>query len=80
LARVIVLKKMLFVLAALAAPAAPAAAFTCGTGAGGSCVCQGSANHCTSAALKWARTDFSWGKGKCIRMVALFEAPDAGGK
>jgi hypothetical protein len=66
-----------FVITALAAPAS---AFKCGSGAGGSCACQGRIDCKDMRRSEMCKGDLTCGKGKCTCTAALIEDPDAGGE
>jgi hypothetical protein len=74
------MKKIVIMLAALAAVASPALAFKCGSGAGGSCACQGRVDCKDMRKSELCKGDLTCGKGKCTCAAALIEDPDAGGE
>jgi hypothetical protein len=77
------MKKLLFTLAtiaALSAASVPALAFKCGSGAGGSCACQGRTDCKDMRRSEMCKGDLTCGKGKCSCTAALVEDPDAGGE
>jgi hypothetical protein len=75
--KLIALLNSVFIIIALAAPAA---AFKCGSGAGGSCACQGRVDCKDMRRSEMCKGDLTCGKGKCTCTAALVEDPDAGGE
>jgi hypothetical protein len=73
----ITLLNSVFIITALAAPAS---AFKCGSGAGGSCACQGRVDCKDMRRSELCKGDLTCGKGKCTCTAALVEDPDAGGE
>ena len=73
------MKKMMITLAALVTLASPAFAFKCGSGAGGSCACQGRVDCKDMRRSEMCKGDLTCGKGKCTCTAALVADPDAGG-
>jgi hypothetical protein len=72
--------KTIIILATLVALASPALAFKCGSGAGGSCACQGRVDCKDMRKSELCKGDLTCGKGKCTCTAALIEDPDAGGE
>ena len=75
--KLITLLNSVFIIIALAAPAS---AFKCGSGAGGSCACQGRVDCKDMRRSELCKGDLTCGKGKCTCTAALAADPDAGGK
>jgi hypothetical protein len=72
--------KTIIILATLVALVSPALAFKCGSGAGGSCACQGRVDCKDMRKSELCKGDLTCGKGKCTCAAALTEDPDAGGE
>jgi hypothetical protein len=75
------MKKLLFVMTALAwigAASSSALAFKCGSGAGGSCACQGRADCKDMRRSELCKGDLTCGKGKCTCTAALVADPGGG--
>jgi hypothetical protein len=66
----------LVTMAALGAVSAPALAFKCGSGAGGSCACQGRVDCKDMRRSEMCKGDLTCGKGKCTCTAALLTPAD----
>jgi hypothetical protein len=74
--KLVTLLNSVFIITALAAPAS---AFKCGSGAGGSCACQGRVDCKDMRRSEMCKGDLTCGNGKCTCTAALTKDPGAGG-